>query len=319
MACAAAYAIFGFNIIFCKDIALANVISPLAMFSLRAGGAALLFWIISLFIPGEKMLSTDIIKIAGASILGLIVPQVTFLFAITMTTSIDTSILGSFTPIWTMFIAAIVLKEPLSLKKVSGVAISFLGAMLLIFNSISMGGGADRTSPLGIVLLFFNTLSFALYLGVYRPLLSKYSVINFMKWSFLWAFLLTFPFSFKGLATADYAAMTPRIVSEIAFVIIFSTCVAYFLIPYGQKRLRPTIVSLYTYLQPIIACVISIYIGMDMFTWQKLLGALCVFAGVWLVNKSRAAATESLLPAHHLLPPRLDRPDIPTADRNRGN
>jgi len=289
MACAAAYAIFGFNIISCKDIAQAGVISPLALFSLRAGGATILFWIISIFLPSEKMPSIDIIKIAGASVLGLIGPQITFLFAITMTTSIDTSVLGSFTPIWTMFIAAIVLKEPLSFKKVCGVAVSFLGAMLLIYNSISMGGGADRTRPLGVVLLFFNTLSFALYLGIYRPLLAKYSVINFMKWSFLWAFLLTFPFSFSGLATADYAGMSGKVIAEIAFVIVFATCVAYFLIPFGQKRLRPTIVSLYTYLQPIIACVISIYIGMDMFTWQKLLGALCVFAGVWLVNQSRAA------------------------------
>lgn len=289
LACATAYAIFGFNIIFCKDIAKAEVISPIALFTFRALGASALFWLISLFRPKEQVPVKDIMKISLASLLGLFGPQFTFLCAIKVTTPMDTSILGSFVPIWTMFAAAIFLKEPITWKKVLGVAISFGGAMLLIFNSISMGGGADITQPAGVVYLFFNTLSFGLYLGIFRPLISKYSVITFMKWSFLWSLVISLPFSIKGILTANYAGITLQVGTEIAFLIIFATCVAYFLIPYGQQRLRPTIVSLYTYLQPLIASIASIILGMDIVTWQKLLGAICVFAGVWLVNKSRAA------------------------------
>ena len=291
LACAAAYSIFGFNIVFCKDIATAGIISPIALFALRAVGATSLFWLISLFLPKEKVPLGDILKISLASFLGLFAPQFTFLSAIEVSTPMDTSILGSFVPVWTMFAAAIFLKEPITWKKVSGVIVSFGGALLLILNSISMGGGATSTQPAGVVYLILNGISFGLYLGIFRPLISKYSVITFMKWSFLWAFVISLPFALESILTADYALITPQLGGEIAFLIIFATCVAYFLIPYGQKHLRPTIISLYTYLQPLIACIISIALGMDVLTWQKMVGAAGVFAGVWLVNKSRAAGT----------------------------
>ncbi|MCQ2149474.1 MAG: DMT family transporter [Bacteroidales bacterium] len=289
LAGAGAYAIFGLNIIICKDIALADVISPIALFTLRAAGASTLFWLLSLLLPKEKMPLSDILKTGLASFLGLFVPQLTFLSAIRITTSIDTALFTSLTPIWTMFVAAIFLREPISWKKVSGVALSFTGAIILIFNSVHEGG-ASTTSPLGLALLLLNTLSFALYLGIFRPLISRYSVVTFMKWSFLWSLAISIPLSVKDLLHTDFAAISPQIGAEIGFLIVFATCIAYFLIPFAQKRIRPTIVSLYSYLQPLIACAVSVMIGMDVFTWQKAVSTLCVFAGVWLVNKSRAAA-----------------------------
>ena len=83
--------------------------------------------------------------------------------------------------------------------------------------------------------------------------------------------------------------MQPSVLWEIAYVIIFATFVAYFLIPVGQKQLRPTVVSMYSYLQPIIAAAVSVVVGMDRFTWQKALAIVLVFVGVALVNRSRAA------------------------------
>ena len=88
----------------------------------------------------------------------------------------------------------------------------------------------------------------------------------------------------------DFAALTPRVGWEVAYVIVFATFVAYFLIPVGQKHLRPTLVSMYSYLQPMIATTLSIAIGMDVFTWQKAIAAVLIFGGVILVNRSRAAA-----------------------------
>jgi drug/metabolite transporter (DMT)-like permease len=80
---------------------------------------------------------------------------------------------------------------------------------------------------------------------------------------------------------------------QIAFVVFFATFIAYFLIPIGQKRLRPTLVSMYNYVQPIIATIISIIIGLDHFTWKKAVAMVLVFIGVWIVNQSRAAATQN--------------------------
>lgn len=289
LAVAGAYTIFGLNIVFNKDIANAAVVSPMLMFTLRALGAAILFWLISLFMPKEPVALKDLGLIALASLLGLFIPQVTFLKAITVSTSIDTSIISTLTPVFTMFFAFLFLKEPITWKKALGVAISFGGVLLLILNSVHDIDGVEKTQPLGFVLLFLNGLSFALYLGAFRELISRYSVVTFMKWAFLFSLLLALPFSAEEMVTAPYASFSGQIIWEMAFVVILATFVAYFLIPYGQKRIRPTLVSMYSYLQPIIASTISIVLGLDVLSWQKILAILLVFSGVWLVIRSRAA------------------------------
>ena len=289
---AAAYTIFGLNLVFCKDIANSATVSPYVLFTLRAIGATALFWLISFFMPAEKIDRADYWKIAAASLVGLFIPQMTFLMAITMTSAIDTAIIGTLGPIFTMIFAFFFQKEPITGKKAGGVALSFAGVLFLIFNSVH-AGGADQTAPFGIILLLINSLSFALYLGLFRPLISRYSVVTFMKWMFLVALLISLPFSGRGLLETDYSAITPSLASEIAFLIIFATFVAYFLIPYGQKVLRPTLVSMYTYLQPIWATVISIWSGLDRLTWQKIVATLLVVGGVFLVSRSRAAQPPS--------------------------
>lgn len=290
IACFLAYAIFGINIVCCRDIAKCGAIPPLALFTIRAIGAAALFWAIALFTPARKIDKEDWWKIIAASLLGLFTPQVTFLKAIAMVTTVDASIIQSVNPIFTMFIAALFLKEPITAKKGLGVLISLGGIILLIFNSVHVSNGVELTQPWGVFWLLINGLSFSLYLGIFRPLIAKYDVITFMKWMFLVSLAVSLPLSFTDLLHADYASISGKVWLEIGFLVIFATLFAYFLIPYGQQRLRPTLVSMYTYIQPIIAVAISIVIGMDRLTWQKALAMILVFVGVALVNKSRAKA-----------------------------
>ena len=289
LACFIAYAIFGINIIVCKDLTSSRLISPIALFGLRSLGAGLLFWLISYFLPKEKVDKKDFGKILMASLLGFFLTQVTFLMAIPDITPMDCSIVSSLSPIYTMFIAAYVLKEPITLRKAGGVAISFFGIIYLIMNSVTGTGGTIETSWVGILLMIANSLSFSLYLGLFKPVITKYSVITFMKWIFLFATLFSFPWTISELRTFDYSLLTSTYLSELAFLIICSTFITYFLIPLGQKRIRPTLVSMYSYVQPIIAIVISIWVGMDTLSWQKLLAAAMVFSGVVLVNYSRSA------------------------------
>ena len=290
ISCFIAYAIFGFNIIICKNLANSSLISPLGLFCIRSVGAAALFWAVSFFLPREKVEKRDLIKIFIASMLGLFLTQMCFLKAITLTTPLDTSIITAITPIFTMFIAAIALKEPITLKKAGGVSISFIGIILLILNSVHVGSGISETKPAGIILMILNCFCFALYLGIFRPLISKYSVVTFMKWMFLFSMIIAIPLDIKELSTLQFALMPKDYLWELAYLVLFSTFTAYFLIPVGQKVLRPTVISLYSYLQPLIATIMSICLGMDKLGWQKILAAALVFIGVILVNKSRAAS-----------------------------
>ncbi|MBQ7576208.1 MAG: EamA family transporter [Bacteroidales bacterium] len=292
IATAAAYAIFGLNIIFCKDIADSDVISPIALFSVRAIGAAVLFWLISLFVPREKVPPADLLRIAAASFIGFFITQYTFLEGMTMVTTIDAAVLGTLGPIFTMIFAFFFLKEPITFKKASGVALSFAGVLFLIFNSVHSGGASSSTVG-GILLLLFNSLSFALYLALFRPLIERYSVITFMKWIFLFALLMSLPFSAKGLLAVDFASIPSSLALEIGYLVFFATFVAYFLIPIGQKHLRPTLVSLYAYLQPVIAAAVSIAYGLDTLSWQKIVATILIVVGVILVSFSRAASSAS--------------------------
>lgn len=290
LACFTAYTIFGLNIVVCKDLTSSGAISPIALFTIRSLGAGALFWLISLFLPKQSVERRDLPKIFAASVLGFFLTQMCFLMAISRITPMDCSIITSLSPIYTMFIAAYALKEPLSTQKIGGVVLSLCGIIYLILNSVTSTATVIETTPIGVLLMIGNSLCFSLYLGIFKPTIAKYSVVTFMKWTFLFASLLSLPFSVKELFTIDYAALPTSFITELAFLVICATFITYFLIPVGQKILRPTLVSMYSYVQPIIAIVVSIYVGMDTLSWQKVIAAITVFTGVILVSYSRKKA-----------------------------
>lgn len=291
IACFTAYLIFGLNIIVCKDLTSGNAISPLALFTLRSLGAGALFWLISFFKPKERVERRDLPKIFAASVLGFFLTQITFLMAISQITPMDCSIVASLSPLYTMFIAAFTLKEPISVKKVGGVVLSLCGVLYLIINSVTATSTTVQTTPVGVLLIVANSLCFSLYLGIFKPIIGKYSVVTFMKWIFLFSTLTSLPFSAKELAAVEFAALPLSYIAELAFLIFCATFVTYFLIPIGQKRLRPTLVSMYSYVQPIIAIVVSICVGMDTLSWQKVVAAVTVFSGVIIVSRSKQRDT----------------------------
>lgn len=284
-----AYAIFGFNIIVCKDLTSGGLIPPLGIFTLRSLVAGGLFWLVSLFLPAEKVDRKDYIKIFAASMIGFFTCQITFLVGIPHITPMDCSVLTAMAPIYTMAIAAIAIKEPITFKKFIGVAISFAGIIYLILSRVTTPGGTAVSTPFGIFMIILNSLSFSMYLGIFKPLIAKYSAVTFMKWIFLFSALVATPLSLKGLINVDWAGIPSKQYAELAYLIICATFITYFLIPVAQKRIRPTLISMYSYVQPIIAIAVSIAIGMDILTWQKALATVLVFFGLIIVSRSRAA------------------------------
>ena len=285
LACFTAYALFGFNIISCKGIALDGNITPMALFCLRSFGATVLFWLWSLVTaPREHVARADLGKVALASFLGLFMTQISFLYAITQTTAIDASIMSTLSPIMTLVISAIFIKERITWSGVAGIALSLLGVFILIFNCVSIRSGADRTTLWGILGMIANTFCFASYVGIFKPLIQKYSVVTFMKWMFLFSSLMALPFSFGAFGASNLSAVPTEVVWQVVYVVVGATFFAYFLIPFGQKVLRPVVVCMYTYVQPVIGMVIALALGMDRLTPLKVVASLLVFLGVGLVN-----------------------------------
>ena len=283
-----AYAIFGFNIIVCKDLTSGGLIPPLGIFTLRSLIAGALFWLVSMFRPKERIEKKDFIKIFAASMLGFFACQVSFLVGIPHITPMDCSVLTAMAPIYTMIIAALVIKEPITLQKAAGVILSFAGIIYLIISRVTAPGGVAESTPFGIFMLVVNSLSFSMYLGIFKPLILKYSSVTFMKWIFLFSACIGAPLSAKGLINVDWAGISAIQYAELAYLIICATFISYFLIPVAQRRIRPTLISMYSYVQPIIAIAVSIAIGMDTLTWQKVVATALVFGGLVIVSFSRS-------------------------------
>ena len=197
--------------------------------------------------------------------------------------------INSMTPLAVMLIAALILKEPVTFKKAAGVLIGASGALLIIFQSSAINTDSSG-NWIGNLLCIVNVITYAIYLVITRPISQRYSAITLMKWMFLFSALISFPPGISDLPEAKVfgTESNPFVILKLSYIVIMATGIAYFLVPMALKRIRPTTASMYNNLQPIIASIIAILIGQDVFSWDKPIAALLVFTGVYLVTQSKA-------------------------------
>lgn len=269
-----------------KD-AMTHGITGLDLVSMRVLGGAILFWITSLFMPKEKVPPRDLIKLIGAGILGLVTNQCCYTIGLSITSPVNASIVTTSLPIFAMILAAIFMKEPITGKKATGVAIGCIGAVILIVTSAA-SGNSKVGNIWGDLMCMGAQLSFALYLALFSKMIRKYSVITVTKWMFTYATILILPFTANHLTQIDYMAVPISTWWETAFVVFMGTYVAYLLMMVAQNTLRPTVVSIYNYVQPVVAVTVSLITGLSIFKPTQAVAVILVFSGVWLVIKSKS-------------------------------
>jgi len=162
------------------------------------------------------------------------------------------------------------------------------GALILIL--VSQHGTGHTSSVKGDVLCIVSAVSYATYLTAFRNVIVRYSPVTTMKWMFLFAAVAALAIYWRPLTEVDYAAVSPRIWGGVAYVVVGATFFSYLMVPVAQHHLRPTVVSMYNYVQPIVAVLFTVALGLDTFGFTKAGAALCVFVGVWLVTKSKSRA-----------------------------
>lgn len=262
-------------------------VTPMALTTFRMVGAAVLFWLLSCFTGREPVCKKDRMRLFFAALFAIVFNQGSFIFGLGLTSPISASIVTTTLPIVTMLVAAIWLKEPITGKKAGGILIGASGALLLILGrSDTLGGGSN--SLLGNLFCLIAQCSFAVYLTAFKGLIVRYSSVTLLRWMFLYASICFLPFSFDYVWAIDYASLPLPIWSDIFFVVFFATFVSYLCIPLGQKRLRPTVVSMYNYVQPVVASVSAIALGLDRFDWIKMVAVVLVFGGVYIVTRSKS-------------------------------
>ena len=279
--------IFGLNIPVSRTL-MPEILSPYTLTFFRLGGGMLLFWIASVFVKKEHVPAKDLFLLFFASLFGLTLNQLPYFIGLSMTSPIDASIVITILPILTMILAAIIIKEPITLMKAVGVLVGASGALLLVFNSHTVHVG--KSNFLGNMIIFGAVASFAVYLTLFKNLITRYSSITVMKWMFLFGTIVCFPFCYKPLIQTDFALLTTGTYWRIGYVVIFATFLGYLFLPLGQKVLRPTTLSMYNYVQPIVASMVAVAIGIDVFGVEKALSSVLVFAGVYIVTQSKSRA-----------------------------
>lgn len=281
--------IFGLNIPITKYLYGCHVISPMAVTLLRMAFGAFMFWTISLFQKRQKVERKDFLILCVGGLLGLAMNQGSFAYGLNITSPIDASIIVTGGPLFAMIISAFVLKEPITFKKFAGVIIGGIGAVILVFSSVT---SVSQTSSLkGNMALLGAQLFYATYIVITKPLSLKYTSVTLMKWMFLFSFIALIPLGTPNLRTTtilEYDTIGPLL--AIAFILLGSTFFAYFLIPMAQRRIRPTTIAMYNNLQPVIATSVAIALGMDHFTLDKLVSALLILLGVYFVTMSKSKA-----------------------------
>ena len=273
--------IYGATFIVAKDV-MPTYIQPFGFILLRVLGATVLFWILGLFAPKEKIDKKDFPRIASAAFFGVALNMLTFFKGLSMTSPISASVIMVSTPIVVLLFSAIFLKEGLGLRKISGVLIGMSGTVILIvYGSVSAGA---ESSQIGNLLVFVNAVSYAMYLILIKKLITKYHAFSFIKYIYSFGLLFVLPFGFNEIQQVNWTIIPNVIWLEIGFVLLFTTFFAYLINLMSMRYLKPTTLSVFIYLQPLFSSVIAISLGKDSLGPIKLIAALLIFIGVYLVS-----------------------------------
>lgn len=279
--------LFGASMPVFKYLLTADV-PPEAITIMRAIFACIMFWLVSFFMPKEKVLPKDLCLLFVCALCGVGINQWLFVIGLKNSSPVNASIIATAVPIFVLLLAALVLKEPITAKKSLGVFLGVSGGLLLVFNSTQTTSGTN--SLWGDMLMLLNQLMYSVYLVLSKPLSRRYSSVIMMKWMFLFSTLALAPFCLQYM---QYVPMFHRETFNVSqlyallYLLFGATFVSFILIPMALKQIRPTTVSMYNYVQPIIASAIAVAVGQDTFSMQKLLSAALVFVGVYLVTQSK--------------------------------
>jgi drug/metabolite transporter (DMT)-like permease len=273
--------IFGFAYNIVKSL-MPAALSPMQLIFIRLLGGMLVFWLFQrLFVP-EKVQRKDLVMLAICGMFGFALNQALFYEGLNLSTPVDASLIHVLNPILVMVFASLIIGEKVTWKKAGGIALGASGVLILVLSGRNVS--FDGNHAWGNVLIFLNMVFYALYLVLIKPLVGKYHTTTILKWVSFFGFLFIFPFSVKPALEINFTAIRFMEWLGIVYIILLNTFVAYLLINFALKTLTTTTVSYYSYLQPVIATAMSLTIGQGGITVPKILAALLIFSGVYLVN-----------------------------------
>ena len=276
--------IYGLTFTIAKDV-MPEFIQPFGFILLRVGGSVLLFWMVAFLGPKEKIALSDFPRIAAAALFGVAINMLTFFKGLSYTSPISASVIMVTTPIIVLVLSALLMKERMLKRKVFGIVLGLIGTAFLILYGKSIGSATNAS--LGNFLVFVNAVSYGFYLIIVKKLMDKYNAFTFVKWIYLFGFIMVLPFGWHEFQAINWELLPVGIYWKIGFVIVFSTFFTYLLNLLSMRELKPTTVAVFIYLQPLFATIFAISLGKDSLSWVKIIAAILIFIGVYLVTQKK--------------------------------
>ena len=276
--------IYGVSFTIAKDV-MPTYIKPFGFILLRVFGATILFWLVSFWGPKEKIQRNDFPRIIAAAFFGVALNMLTFFKGLNYTSPISASVIMVTTPIIVLILSAIIMKERMETRKIFGILLGLFGTGFLILYGKSMGNATN--AMLGNFLVFINAVSYGFYLIVVKKLMDKYNAFTFVKWIYTFGLLMVIPFGWSEYQEIQWQTIPEIIMGEIGFVVVFTTFFTYLFNLVSMRELKPTTVAVFIYLQPLFATIFAMSLGKDQLTWVKVLSAVLIFVGVYLVLQKK--------------------------------
>ena len=277
--------IYGVTFTIAKDV-MPLYIDAYGFILLRVGGSVIIFWLVWLFMPKEKILLSDFPRIIAAAFFGVAFNMLTFFKGLSLTSPISAAVIMVSTPMIVLTLSALIMKERMQKRMVFGILLGLIGTAFLILYGKSIGSATN--AGLGNFLVLVNSISYGYYLISVKKLMDKYNALTFVKWSYLFGFIMVLPFVWGQFQTVNWVLVPMDIYWKIAFVVVISTFLTYLLNLLSMKELKPTTVAVFIYLQPLFATVFAISLGKDELSLVKIGSALLIFIGVYLVTQKKS-------------------------------
>jgi drug/metabolite transporter (DMT)-like permease len=278
--------IYGVTFTIAKDV-MPLYIDAYGFILLRAGGSMILFWLVWLFTPKEKIALNDFPRIIAAAFFGVAFNMLTFFKGLSLTSPISAAVIMVSTPMIVLTLSALIMKERMQKRMIFGIILGLIGTAFLILYGKSIGSATN--AGLGNFLVLVNAISYGFYLIIVKKLMDKYNAFTFVKWIYLFGFIMVLPFGWSQFQAVNWALVPMDICWKIVFVVVFSTFLTYLLNLLSMKELKPTTVAVFIYLQPLFATIFAISLGKDELSLVKIGSAVLIFVGVYLVTQKKSS------------------------------
>ena len=278
------------NLIYALNYSIAKLImpehiKPSGFILLRVTGALVLYSISYFILVKERIDKSDLVRFFLCGIFGVAINQLLFFEGLSLTTPINASIVMTANPILVLVLSYFILKEKIKARKTFGIGLGIIGSILLITQGASLDFSSNY--QLGNLLVFINAASYGIYLILVQPLMRKYHPLTVMLYVFSFGFPFVGIFGFENLIQVNWGNLSFNHYMSIVFVVFGTTFLAYLCNSFALQKLQATTVSIYIYLQPLLASIFAIIIGSDTLDFIKITSAFLIFTGVYLVSSNK--------------------------------